>query len=117
MDKKEKIMQVLEEMSTDEIIEVYNEYADDNRYERILNNDIDEILDGSTPMEVYKALASNWNPSDDYAMFNGNGLLESFSEYEVLDYIYISELADYIINTGNDFNNYELEEALNDEED
>lgn len=116
MDKKERIMQVLEEMSTDEIIEVYNEYADDNRYERILDNDIDEILSGSTPMEVYNALDSNFNPADDYIMFNGYGMLESFSEYEILDYIYIGEIADYIINSGNDFNNYEIAEALGDDE-
>lgn len=116
MNKKEKIVEVLEEMSTAELIDVYNEYAEDNRYEQILDNDIDEILYGSSPMEVYNSLASDWNASDDYTMFNGYGMLESFSEYVLLDYIYIGEIADYIINSGNYFNNYELEEALEDEE-
>lgn len=115
MNKKDKIIEVLDEMATNELIEVYNEYAGNNRYERILDNNIDEILRGSTPMEVYNALDSNWNASDEYAMFNGNGILESFSEYQVLDYIYIEEIADYIIDSGNDFNNYELEEALEDD--
>ena len=116
MDKKQKIIEVLEEMATDELIAVYNEYADINRYEKILHNDIDEILCGCTPLEVYRALDSCWNPTDDYAIFNGYGMLESFSECDVLDYIYIDEIADHIINNEDDLNNSDIQDILDDDE-
>jgi len=108
---KKKIIEALEEMLTDELVEVYNEYADNNSYERIYSmGELDDLIQCKTASEIIRE-CELINLNDDYITFVNNW--ESFNYNQVLDYIYIEEIADYIINSGNYFNNDELEEALN----
>lgn len=115
MTKREKIIEALEDMATAELVAVYNEYADEVRCEKIWDNDIDEILQGSTPMQVYYSLASDWAPFDEYVVFDGYGRLESFSPCQILDYVFIEEIAEYIIDNEDALLNSEIQEILDEE--
>lgn len=64
----------------------YNEYLEDRGYEHYYNMDeLDELLDGLTPMQVIqKTYFGKFNYSDEYVQFNGYANLDSFSEYEII---------------------------------
>lgn len=112
--KKQKIISALEEMLTDELIEVYNEYADINRYERIYRiGELDDLIQYDTASETIRE-CELINLNDDYIIFVNNW--ESFSYNQVLEHISIDEIASYIINSENGLSNSDIQEILNDDE-
>lgn len=101
----------LKAMSDSSLISIYNEYASNNSYETIFDNDDDNINTFfDCPHEAVKsAFYGDYNPSHYYFIFNGYGNLASFS-YTTDDNcpIDFSELAQWVID--NDlFSEYDIE--------
>ena len=98
---KEKIIAYIEEMETADLIQLHNEYcmavnASDNYIFSM--DDLDMICQGKDAYWIAcRTYFGNFNASDDYIMFNGYGNFQTLNDYSVKDYIYIDEIADYII--------------------
>ena len=109
-----QISQVIEhfnQSATSDLIEVYNEYASNNGYERVYDND-ELILDDMFTSHfdaIRAAFYGDYNPSHAYFTFNGYGNLQSF-EYLDCDNspIDIEELAQWIIDNEL-YNDYDIE--------
>jgi hypothetical protein len=114
----ERVEEVLATKGTEDIVEIHNEYCrainsmDDWIYSM---DEIDEILYGEEPHRILlmQFNGHEFNPNDDYFYFNGYGNLESFNNFEDWNSnVYISDIARYIVSSGNDFGCYDIEEAL-----
>lgn len=108
-----QISQVIEQLKQDDstLLQAYSEYAADNNYDSVFDNDYESINMMCT--DSYDAIRSafygDYNPSHAYFTFNGYGNLQSF-EYLISDNspIDIEELAQWIVD--NDlFNEYHIE--------
>ena len=94
-----QVVKQLEEYDTEAMVNIYNQYADAMRYERIRDNDEHIINDlYSNPYDALLATSyGDYNISDDYFYFH-NGNLISFnhltSENSPID---IEELAQWLI--------------------
>lgn len=86
-----KIKKYLEEEATwEELYRLYQDCASyDGSFDDIYNmDDIDDLLVGLEPSRILSmGKYGNFNPHDDYFMFNGYGNLESMSEYDLEDHI------------------------------
>ena len=106
-----QVIEQLNHLSTDELVNTYNDYADQNSYVRINNLDegtINELY--SSPWQaLYDSNHKDFNDRDYFFTYNGNGHMISFSNEDDDNCpIDIEDLAQWIIN--NDlFNEYDLE--------
>lgn len=106
-----QVIKQLEQLSTDELVNVYMDYAEQNSYERIYNLDestIDELY--SSPWQaLYDSNHKDFNDRDYFFTYNGNGHMVSFSNEDDSNCpIDIEELAQWIVD--NDlFNDYDIE--------
>lgn len=96
MTRYEKIRAALDELSAEEKIALHNDYCDGDDY--IFSMDeFDEIMDGRTPSDIAgRIFYGKFNPWDDYFQFNGYANLESFNDYNVDDYVFLSDIATYM---------------------
>lgn len=118
MEKLEKIKEVLENMSDYDLFSIWNEYARENCYDDEifeLNEDtFNEICSGMTASDIaMKIQYGNFNFGDDYFVFNGYANFDSGS---LSDFVYIDDLARYIEDNEETFDNDELEEIFDEEE-
>lgn len=102
MTRLEAIENALQEMSTEDIITIHNDYCDasNNMDDYIYSmSDFDEVMYGVSPWEVARCcyFGEDFNPCRDYFRFNGYANLESF------DYapggnsgVYTCDIAEYI---------------------
>lgn len=97
-----QVIEQLNNLSTDEIIVIHNDYCEVNNdsYSHIIDND-DEVIDSmfNTPSEAIRAASfGDYNHSHDYFILNGYGNLVSFN-YTLDDNcpITFSELAQWLI--------------------
>ena len=118
MTKKEELKELLENMSNDELITMWNEYQYNiNGCDHIYSmDDFDEIMSSQSPWEVARTCyySGKFCPAHEYFWFNGYGNAES-SDYPT-DNIYIDDLIDYIIDNNDSLYNNEVEDILNNEE-
>ncbi|QGH73792.1 hypothetical protein [Vibrio phage vB_VhaM_VH-8] len=90
----------LNEIVDDALINIYNEYADMNKYERINDNDEHTINDlYSSPYDALLAASyGDYNPNHDYFTYDGYNNLSSFNyaddDNSPID---IEELAQWIV--------------------
>ena len=114
----EEIKEFLEDMSESDIFYIWNEYTQNNNYyddEIFSMDEFDEIMDGTTPTDLsYKIFYGDFNPNNAYFYFNGYGNLKS-SDY-IEDLISCYDLAEYIHNNDEDFNNDDLRDFLDEDE-
>lgn len=117
MTLNEKIMEVLQEMDDDAILEMWNEFQRDYRYEDevyTLGEVLDGFLNDLTFAEALEAIDKDeFNLSDDYAVNTIYGWKTFCDIFEVVD---LGDLADYIENEQETFNYPELEELFEEEE-
>lgn len=84
---KEQIIEIINNMTSDQLVELNNKYCQE------LNYDSDEIYFNdeeffntffeSNPMEVARAISyGDYNFSHDYVIFNGYGNLETFNRMD-----------------------------------
>lgn len=95
----EFIIDYLENLSDSELLAWWNEYCFENDTGAdIYENDgyfLNEYF--QSPDDTVRAVCyGDYRYMDDYVVFNGYANLESFSGYDLKDYIYIPELADYL---------------------
>ena len=110
MTLKEKIIEGLEELGTDELLSLCREI---NSYDGNLDqfdifemDEFDEMLEGKTPTEIVnRVLYGDFNSTDDYFRFNGYCNLESLSYADIEEELdsYLGEIAGCIEN-GNYYN-------------
>lgn len=125
MTKAEMINDYLFTIADSDLIELWNEYCDDNYCsdQRVYQMDeLDELLHGCTATEILESVDSDFSTYDDYFIKDDYDLLESHSD--VFDIVDIDELTDYIIDNSDSeygfgfvggFSCYELDELVTSE--
>lgn len=106
-----QVIEQLNQLSTDELVNVYMDYAEQNSYERIYNLDestINELY--SSPWQaLYDSNHKGFNDRDYFFTYNGNGHMISFSnEDDDNSPIDIEELSQWIVDNEL-FNDYNIE--------
>lgn len=126
MTKYDMINDFLCSVADDELIELWNEYCDNNYCsdQRVYEmSELDELLHGCTATEVLESVDSDFSTYDDYFIRDDYDLLESHCD--VFDVIDIEELTEYIIDNSDEEYGYgfvggctcfELDELLTSEE-
>lgn len=123
MTKEERIRELIDNMSENEAMRLWNEYCDnDNRMDDCIYsmNDFDEIFSGYEPWEVARTCyySGNFCPAHDFFWLNGYGNAES-SDFPSMDSkspFYIDELVSYIMDNETSLYNDEIQEILDEEE-
>ena len=117
MTKTEMIKDLLENMSESQLYTIANEYFDKTRYydDRIYDMDeFDEIISGMSTSDIAtKIFYGDFRPNDNYFKFDGYANLESF-DY-ISDEVDLEEIADYIVDNDEDFDNSDIREILDEE--
>ena len=117
MTKTEMIKDLLENMSESQLYIIANEYFDKTNYydDRIYDMDeFDEIMSGMSPSDIAtKIFYGDFRPNDNYFKFNGYANLESF-DY-ISDEVDLEEIADYIVDNDEDFDNSDIREIIDEE--
>ena len=117
MTKTEMIKDLLENMSESQLYIIVNEYSDKTNYydDRIYDMDeFDEIMSGMSPSDIAtKIFYGDFRPNDNYFKFDGYANLESF-DY-ISDEVDLEEIADYIVDNDEDFDNSDIREILDEE--
>ena len=107
-----------EEMTEREIMAIWNEFCEINNYYDDYIYDIeefDEIMDGENATTIAnKIFYGDFNPNHNYFCFNGYANLKS-SDY-LDDLISFYDLATYIYNSEDHFDNDDLADFLNEED-
>lgn len=108
----EDINRVVEEFTTKQSIEAWNDYCERNGYEEIIEFLSDEIIDelfaGKTPSELIR-MGKDVDLDDDYFYFHLGDLNTTSDIYDVVD---DSEIADYVIDYDDDCGDSELRDLL-----
>ena len=117
MTKTEMIKNWLENMSESQLYTNCNEYFDKTGYfdDRIYDmEEFDEMMSGVSPWNIAtKIFYGDFRPNDNYFKFDGYANLQSF-DY-ISDEVDLEEIADYIIDNDEDFDNSDIREILNEE--
>ena len=109
----QQVIEQLEQILFCDLVMTYNDFAEVNHYERIFDNDEDNLNNlFLTPYDaIMQTNHKDYNENDDYFVFNGYGHAVSFSYQLVQDDncpIDIEEIAQWIVN--NDlYNDYDIE--------
>ena len=98
---------IADALTNEQIIAMHNEFCDkhgnpdDIIYQM---GEFNEILSGTDADDITRMMYyGKFNPNDDYFCFDGRGNLASFNSYDDDESpIYLSELADYVIEYGAD---------------
>lgn len=115
MEKENKIKELkelLENLTDSELVDVWNEYCDNNRYydDKINYMDwLDDDLQSKTPTQIIDMIDEDFNTNDKYYKYTIWGI-ESFSD--INDYIYFDVLANYILDNKDALYNDEIREFL-----
>jgi hypothetical protein len=118
---EERIKEIIEKMSTEDKVALWNEYCDStNRTDDWVYSmeEFDEIMSGRKPWDIVRTCYyGDLNPTHEYFWFNGYANLESDDwidgEKSPFD---IDELVYYIVENEEDFGNDEIAEVLEGEE-
>lgn len=106
------IERVVEEFTTEQSIEAWNNYCERNSYEEIIYNlsddTIDELFADKTPSELIR-MREIVDLDDDYFYFHLGELYTTNDIYDVVD---DSEIADYVIDYDDDCEDSELRDLL-----
>lgn len=122
MTLEEKVMETIENLSSDEAVSLWNEYCSkDGRMDDYIYsmNEFDEIMGNMTPLDVARTCYyGEFCPADDYFWFNGYANLES-SDFPSMDDkspFYAKELATWIIKNENALYCDEIQEILDEDD-
>ena len=118
MTKTGMIKDLLENMSESKLYTIANEYFDKTEYydNTIYDMDeFDEIMSGMSPSDIaLKIFYGDFRPNDHYFKFDGCANFQSF-DY-ISDEVDLEEIADYIVNNDEDFDNSDIREILDEED-
>lgn len=117
---KNKLTTLLEEMSNTDLIRIHNDYcAEVNGWDSHIYtmDELNEELHGTSPDEVARLIFyGSFNPNHEYFVFNGYGNLESFNEWQVNEYVFISDIVRHIAERDDDLGNDEIRSLLDEAE-
>ena len=122
MDKKQKIIEILENMSIAELVEIHNRYCEECNYpdDTIYRmDDYEELMQGTDILRLTNMICyGSFSPNDDYWWFDGNGNLQS-SDYpgESNGIIYISDIANAMLSDESGYGNDDIQEIIDEEDD
>ena len=107
MTKREKIIDLIQEMSIPDAVMLHNEYCyETNCYDdEIFDSDrLNEICEGQdAEWIIHRAYFGDYHPQADYIKFNGYGNFKSIFNYEIFEYIDEIEISEYILEHDEDF--------------
>ena len=115
-DMRDEVLEMLRDMDDYELVAIHNEYCDEVNYvdDRIYSmGEFDELycMDGKSPLDVIRdAFNGSFNPNDDWFRWNGYGNLESTDRPE--DWMDLDDIADYIVENDEDFDNDDLRDLM-----
>lgn len=118
MEKKQKLVDYINGMDTDEKIALHNYYcdaancADDCIYEM---EELEEVLDGVEKWTLVNMIRfGDFDFMKDFWGINGYGNLDSYSAWELP--IFAEDIADYILTEEDSLGNDEIKEILDKED-
>ena len=118
MEKKQKIVDYINDMGIEEKIALHNSYCDaancmdDCIYSM---DELEEILDGVDKWELVRMIRfGDFDFMKDFWGFNGYGNLVSYNAWELP--IYASDIADYVLLKEDSLGNDEIQYILDEEE-
>ena len=118
MTKTEMIKDLFENMNESQLYTIANEYFDKTNYydDRIYDmEEFDEIMSGMSPSDIaLKIFYGDFRPNDHYFKFDGCANFQSF-DY-ISDEVDLEEIADYIVDNDEDFDNSDIREILDEED-
>ena len=119
MTKREKLIDYINGMKTDEIVALHNDYCEAAGYDNdhiYSMDDIDSALLGANPRWILeRAFYGKFNPRHEYFRFNNSCNLES-ADYIFEMPISVDEIADYILSKEDSLGNDEIQEILDGED-
>ena len=119
MQKKQKLVDYINSMKTEEIVELHNSYCEAAGHEddRIYSMyELDELLEGRTPVDILcMSFHGSFNPHHEFFWFNGYGNLES-ADYLSGTQVCADDIADYILLKEDSLGNDEIQEILDKED-
>ena len=114
---EERIREILEGMTADEYVQVWNDYCDKNRYTDDMvysMTEFDYLYETFSPLEIVRAVEGNsFNSDDDYFVTTIYGVKSSC---DPLSLTYIDGLIDDIERDRDDFGVSEIRELFEEEE-
>lgn len=120
MTKKEQLQEQLWDLSESELFNLWNDFCDENHWEKIYNNCVGEIVDyyhnDLEQFLIENMSNDNYCQNHDYFTIDGYGHLKSFDDL-FSDGIDVDELIDWIIeNELYDKYGIEIEEEKEEDE-
>lgn len=109
----ENIREVVEDFKENKLVELWNEFCDDNYYEETIyylsdDETINDLFSNKTPAELIR-IGSDVDLDNKYFYFHLNELNTTDNIFDVVD---IDELVDYIIDNDNDCNDIDIRNLL-----
>ena len=118
MEKRQKLVDYINSMNTDEIVALHNDYCEAANYdEHIYSMDeLDEFFSCSKPHWILeRAFYGEFNPRHYYFWLNNSCNLES-ADYIFEMPISVDDIADYILSEEDSLGNDEIQEILDGED-
>lgn len=103
---------VVEDFKEEKLVELWNEFCDENYYEErieyLSDDEINNLFSKKTPAELIR-MGSDVDLDNKYFYFHLNELNTTDNIFDVVD---IDELVDYIIDSDNDCNDIDIRDLL-----
>ena len=108
----ENIREVVEDFKENKLVELWNEFCDENYYEErisyLSDDEINDLFSNKTPAELIR-MGSDVNLDNKYFYFHLDELNTTDDIFDVVD---IDELVDYIIDNDDDCNDIDIRDLL-----
>lgn len=118
MTKRERLIDLLQEMNYSELVLLHNDYCaaiDDFDNQIYVIEQFDEIFEGVAPFDIsLRIFYGDFNPNYEYFKFNGYGNIKSICKWEIDRFIESVDIVDYIIEKNFDFDNNDILYILED---
>ena len=118
-DIKNNLIELLKDISEEDICDVWNAYIyerEDYDNEIFTSDRFNEVCEGMDADTIAcKVFFGDFNPTHNYFKFDGYANFKS-SDW-ASDFVYYDDLADYILEHKEAFDNYDIQEFLDDLED
>lgn len=107
---------LINDLTDNDIFEIWNEYAQKNNYDEFFSMDeFDEIMERNSPTDIANSIYfGEYNPNDNYFQFDGYGNIKTTSNIE--EFVDYGELAEYIFDNDDDLGNNDLRDFLDEED-
>lgn len=117
---EDKVRAVIDDMNSSDVVELWNEYCDKQKYfeDRYLYMDeFNDLFCGSTPLKIAEVVyQEDFNPMHDYFKDGIYGVTSYEDAYDCVCDMDLNSLVDYIVDNDEDFHNSDIREALDYEE-